>query len=83
MNQISPNGDGLTRALVEQALAVRYETLSEEARALARQCILDYIACTLPGAAEPLTDMMFAEMEEQGGHETATVRHHTRWISTT
>ena len=78
MNQISPNGDGLTRALVEQALAVRYETLSEEARALARQCILDYIACTLPGAAEPLTDMMFAEMEEQGGHETATVIGHAK-----
>ena len=53
--QISATGEGLTRALVEQALAVRYETLSEEARALARQCILDYIACTLPGAAEPLT----------------------------
>lgn len=74
MNQISPeNGAGLTRALVEQALAVRYETLSEESRALARQCILDYIACTLPGAAEPLTAMMLAEFEEQGGHETATV----------
>ena len=78
MNQISPNGDGLTRALVEQALAVRYEALSEEARALARQCILDYIACTLPGAAEPLTDMMFAEMEDQGGHEIATVIGHAK-----
>ncbi len=83
MNQISPtqiseNGDGLTRALVEQALAVRYETLSEEARALARQCILDYIACTLPGAAEPLTGMVFAELEDQGGRETATVIGHAK-----
>ena len=78
MNQISPTGDGLTRALVEQALAVRYETLTDEARALARQCILDYIACTLPGAAEPLTGMMFAEMEEQGGVDTATVIGHAK-----
>jgi 2-methylcitrate dehydratase PrpD len=78
MNQISKTGEGLTRALVEQALAVRYETLTEEARALARQCILDYIACTLPGAAEPLTGMMYAEMEEQGGRETATVIGHAK-----
>lgn len=78
MNQIAPNGDGLTRALVEQALGVRYETLTEEARALARQCVLDYIACTLPGAAEPLTDMMFAELEDQGGRETATVIGHAK-----
>ena len=76
MNQIAENGEGLTRALVEQALAVRYETLSEEARALARQCILDYIACTLPGAAEPLTAMMLAEFEDQGGKEIATVIGH-------
>ena len=76
MNQIAENGEGLTRALVEQALAVRYETLSEEARALTRQCILDYIACTLPGAAEPLTAMMLAEFEDQGGKEIATVIGH-------
>jgi 2-methylcitrate dehydratase PrpD len=80
MNQISkigPDGAGLTRALAEQALSVRYETLSDEARALARQCILDYLACTLPGAAEPLTAMMLAEMEEQGGKETATIVGHS------
>ena len=78
MNEISASGEGLTRALVEQALTMRYETLSEETRALARQCILDYIACALPGAAEPLTAMMYAEMEEQGGHETATVIGHAK-----
>jgi 2-methylcitrate dehydratase PrpD len=78
MNQIAPDGAGLTRALAEQALAVRYETLSEEARALARQCILDYIACTLPGAAEPLTGMVFAELADQGGKETATVIGHAQ-----
>lgn len=80
MNQISkigPDGAGLTRALAEQALAVRYETLTDEGRAVARQCILDYLACTLPGAAEPLTAMMLAEMEEQGGKETATIVGHS------
>lgn len=67
----------LTRGLVEQALAVRYADLSDEARALARQCILDYLAVTLAGAHEPPVGMLLAEAEEQGGHPAATVIGHT------
>ena len=69
-------GAGLTRVLVAQALAVQAETLSEDAKTLARQCILDYIACALPGAAEPLSAILLAELAEQGGAETATVIGH-------
>ena len=42
---------GLTRALSEQARGLAYDDLPEEIRALARQCVLDYVACTLAGAA--------------------------------
>ena len=78
MNQISniAAGLGLTRALVAQALAVRPETLTGEARTLARQCILDTIACTLAGATEPLARILVAEFAEQGGAEAATVIGH-------
>ncbi len=81
MNQISSitataAGLGLTRALVARALAVRPETLTDEARELARQCILDTIACALPGAAEPLSKILAAEFAGQGGQEAATVIGH-------
>ena len=35
-------------------------------RALARQCVLDYVACTLAGASEELADILLAEMRGAG-----------------
>jgi 2-methylcitrate dehydratase PrpD len=67
---------GLTRALSEQARVLTYADLPDEVRALARQCVLDYIACTLAGASEPLTAMLLAEMTEQGGRDEAGVIGH-------
>ena len=67
---------GLTRALSEQARALTFADLPEEIRALARQCVLDYVACTLAGASEPLTTMLLAEMAEQGGATQAAVIGH-------
>ncbi len=66
----------LTRKLSEQARAVRYETVSDEARELVRQCLLDYFACAIAGAAEPLTEILLAEMLEQGGTPDARVVGH-------
>jgi 2-methylcitrate dehydratase PrpD len=67
---------GLTRNLSERARALTYAALPDDIRALARQCILDTIACTVAGAAEPLTTMLLAEMTEQGGREEARVIGH-------
>jgi 2-methylcitrate dehydratase PrpD len=67
---------GLTRALSEQARGLAYADLPDEIRALARQCVLDTIACTLAGASEPLTTILLAEMAEQGGREEAGVIGH-------
>ncbi|MSP30842.1 MAG: MmgE/PrpD family protein [Acetobacteraceae bacterium] len=69
-------GQNLTRKLSDQARTLRYEALSAEARELARQCVLDYLACTIAGASEPLTKIMLAEMAEQGGAGEATVVGH-------
>ncbi len=67
---------GLTRALAEQARTLTYGDLPDEVRALARQCLLDYLACTLAGAQDDLTGMLLAEMQEQGGAPIATVIGH-------
>jgi len=64
---------GLTAALAAQSHAVRFEQLPEEAVRLAGQCVLDYLGVTLAGVAEPVSEMVFAEMAEQGGVPAAHV----------
>jgi len=67
---------GLTRTLSEQARTLSLAELPDDIRALARQCVLDYVACTLAGSREDLTEILLAEMAEQGGAPTATVIGH-------
>jgi 2-methylcitrate dehydratase PrpD len=67
---------GLTGALSEQARTLTYAALPDEVRTLARQCVLDYVACTLAGSKEDLADILLAEMAEQGGAQIATVLGH-------
>jgi 2-methylcitrate dehydratase PrpD len=64
---------GLTQALAEQARSLTFADLPDDVRALARQCVLDYVACTLAGSKEDLTGILLAEMEEAGGAPLATV----------
>lgn len=75
MNAISDirTGEGLTRALAEQARALRWDDIPDTARTWARQCILDYLGCGIAGASDPLVDLLLAEMREQGGVETASL----------
>ena len=76
MDDRTVTGTGLTQNLAARAQALRYDELSAEARRLVRQCVLDYVAVTLAGAAEPLTAMVLAELAEQGGAADATVFLH-------
>jgi 2-methylcitrate dehydratase PrpD len=64
---------GLTRALAEQARNLTFSDIPPEARDWARQCVMDYIACGMAGASDELTEILFAELQEQGGHGVATV----------
>ena len=79
INDITSQGmsDGLTRALAEQARTLSYTDLPDDVRMLARQCVLDYVACTLAGAKDELTDILLAEAQEQGGGPIATVIGHS------
>ena len=68
---------GLTRALAEQARTLTLGEIPEVTRAWARQCVLDTIACGIAGAGDELTEILLAEMREQGGVEAASVLGHT------
>jgi len=67
----------VTAILVGQARAVRHDTLPEEVRAIARQCILDTLGCALAGANEALTRLLLADLAEDGGTPAATVIGHS------
>ena len=70
---------GLTETLAEQARTLAITEIPEETRAWARQCLLDYIACGIAGASDELTEILHAELSEQGGRETASIfGHHGR-----
>src|SRR6266851_5593854 len=66
----------LTLTLAERASAVRYDALPEPARALARQCVLDYFGVALAGADDPLVAILLDELAEAGGTEQAGVIGH-------
>ena len=69
MNAITDiQGTGLTRVLASQAHALTFAAIPAETRAWARQCILDYTGCALAGASDELTEILLAELREQGGN---------------
>jgi 2-methylcitrate dehydratase PrpD len=74
MTHIAPQQ--LTRTLAEQARILTYADIPEDVRAWARQCVLDYLACAIAGAQDELTEILLAEMQEQGGTPAATVVGH-------
>ncbi|MGH7094771.1 MAG: MmgE/PrpD family protein, partial [Stellaceae bacterium] len=70
------NSPGLTRSLAEAALAVAYDGLPDDIRALARQCVLDYYGCALGGADDELVGILVDEMTEAGGAAAASLIGH-------
>jgi 2-methylcitrate dehydratase PrpD len=71
MTHIAPQN--LTRMLAAQARTLTYADIPDDVRAWARQCVLDYLACAVAGANDELTEILLAEMQEQGGTPAATV----------
>jgi 2-methylcitrate dehydratase PrpD len=69
-------GSNLTRTLAERAVAVTYESLSDDVRELARQCVLDYLGVGLAGADDELVRILLDELSETGGAAQAGVIGH-------
>jgi 2-methylcitrate dehydratase PrpD len=66
----------VTAALAERSAALTYGALTEESRAVARQCVLDWFAVTLAGAREELSRMIAVEVALEGGDGVATLVGH-------
>lgn len=64
---------GLTRALVQRALALQYQDIPADILAWARQCMLDMVGVAIAGADDPLVRILAAELGETGGNAVAGV----------
>lgn len=72
----NPSRDGardLTTRLVEQALALRWDDLSVDARTVARSCVVDWMACSLAALDEPVALIVAGAVAEEGSHPQATL----------
>jgi 2-methylcitrate dehydratase PrpD len=73
------DGSNLTEFLAFRAASSAYEQIPEPARALVRQCVLDYLGVGIAGADDPLVRILLDEMKEAGGASQASViGHETR-----
>lgn len=66
----------LTRTLAARASTTTYDALPNNVRALARQCVLDYIGVGLAGADDPLVLILLDELSEPGADTQASVIGH-------
>lgn len=63
----------VTATLARMAAGLVLDDIDDDARAVARQCLLDWFGVTLAGAGEPCVDMVAADAAEQGGNPQATI----------
>jgi len=66
----------LTRILAARASEITYDDLPDSVRALARQCVLDYIGVGLAGADDALVLILLDELSEPGADTQASVIGH-------
>ncbi|HVO27673.1 MAG TPA: MmgE/PrpD family protein [Candidatus Margulisiibacteriota bacterium] len=57
----------MTRALVDAVRGLRYDAIPEDAREVARHCLLDFLGTTLAGAREPLADILVEQIVRAEG----------------
>jgi 2-methylcitrate dehydratase PrpD len=63
----------ITRALVRTVRTLRYDELPEDAREVARHCVLDFFGVALAGAGEPLVDFLVEVVAEPENASAATL----------
>jgi 2-methylcitrate dehydratase PrpD len=63
----------LTADLAHKVVSTRFDDLPQDVRALARQCVLDWLAVTLAGSRDELAHILVDEAAEQGGKPAATL----------
>src|SRR6185295_7398770 len=66
----------VTRRLIERARNIECSQLPADVRAVARQCVLDWIGVTLGASSDPLPRLLLDAALADGGHPLATVVGH-------
>ncbi len=62
---------GFTAALIRRARAIRFDAIPADALEVARQCWIDFVACAVAGADDPLVDILVAEVAEPENSDEA------------
>ena len=57
---------GVTARIVREARAVRWNALPDATREAARQCLLDWLGCSVAGAEDELVDILVEEFGHEG-----------------
>ncbi len=67
------NEPKVTEALAQFAATLTFDQIPVEARTVARHCLMDMVGVTLAGKSEPLSQILLAEIEDEGGSPHATL----------
>jgi 2-methylcitrate dehydratase PrpD len=67
------NEPKVTEALAEFASTLTFDQIPTEARTVARHCLMDMVGVALAGKGEPLSEMLLAQIEDEGGSPHATL----------
>src|SRR3954468_24166579 len=71
--------EGLTSHLVDKVLPLRCADLPADVRRVARDCLVDWLACTYAGLSQPASTLALEAAVEEGGHPRSTfIGHATR-----
>jgi 2-methylcitrate dehydratase PrpD len=70
-----------TRALVREVRNINWDETPEDAREVARQCLLDFIGCAVAGSREPLSNILVSEIATSEGSSEAALIGRTQRAS--
>ncbi|HUA34618.1 MAG TPA: MmgE/PrpD family protein [Candidatus Binataceae bacterium] len=68
-----------TLALVRAVRGIKWSDVPEDAREVARQCLLDFLGCAIAGSREPLSNILLSEVAaSEGSSEASLIGHKQR-----
>ena len=74
MSEENAGSFAATRAIVERTRAISWDAIPDEAREVARHCILDFLGVAIAGSREPLADILVREVASaEGSRECALI----------
>ena len=77
----SDAAQGVTQVLAHRIATLRYEDLPADVIAIAKHCVLDWVAVTVPGTREPLATILAEQAAAEGGSDCATLIGRSRGAS--